>query len=103
MGRTANTGWRLAGAALAWLAGVGLQLQQRELAHVGLSIAAAVIGALGLGVALRWRRAPVLALLAGLLGAAALGFGASGWRASLRLAEVLPAALEGREIGRAHV
>ena len=98
MQRTANTGWRLAGAALAWLAGVALHLQQRELAHVGLSIAAVAVGALGLGLALRWRRAPVLALLAGLLGAAALGFGASGWRASLRLAEVLPAALEGRDV-----
>ena len=98
MHRTANTGWRLAGAALAWLAGVALQLQQRELVHVGLSIAAVAVGALGLGLALRWRRAPVLALLAGLLGAAALGFGASGWRASLRLAEVLPAAIEGRDV-----
>jgi competence protein ComEC len=98
MGRTANTGWRLAGAALAWLAGVALQLQQRELAAIGVSIAMAGIGAFGLFVALRWQRAPLLALAAGLLGAALLGFGASGWRASLRLAEVLPAALEGRDI-----
>ena len=101
MQRTANTGWRLAGVALAWLAGVGLQLQQREVAGVGLQVAAVAVGALGLWVALRSRRAPMLALLAllaGLLGAAALGFGVSNWRASLRLAEVLPAALEGRDV-----
>ena len=94
MGRTANTGWRLAGAALAWLAGVALQLQQRTLWDMSLSIVAVGIGVLGLCVALRWRRA----LLAGLLGAALLGFGSAGWRASLRLAEELPAALEGRDI-----
>ncbi len=94
MGRTANTGWRLAGAALAWLAGVALQLQQRVVWDVSLSIAALGVGAIGLLVALRWHRA----LAAGLLGAALLGFGASGWRASARLAEVLPAALEGRDV-----
>ena len=94
MGRTANTGWRLAGAALAWVAGVALQLQQRALWDMSLSIAAVGVGVLGLCVALRWRRA----LLVGLLGAALLGFGSAGWRASLRLAEILPAALEGRDI-----
>ncbi len=98
MRRTANTGWRLAGVALAWLAGVGLHLQQHELPSLGVLIGVAAIGAFGLGVLLCWRRAPVLALLAGLIGAAALGFGASGWRASLRLAEVLPLALDGRDI-----
>jgi len=94
MRRTANTGWRLAGAALAWLAGVALQLQQRTVWDMSLSVAAVGVGVLGLCVALRWRRA----LLAGLLGAVLLGFGATGWRASLRLAEELPAALEGRDV-----
>ncbi len=98
MQRTANTGWRLAGAALAWLAGVALQLQQRELAGAALYVAAVGVGALGLIVVLRWQRAAVWALAAGLLGAALLGFGASGWRASLRLAEALPATMEGRDI-----
>ena len=95
MERAAHTGWRLAGPALAWVAGVALQLQQRTLWDVGLSMAAVVIGALGLCAAWRWRRA----LIVGLLGAALLGFGAAGWRASARLAEVLPAELEGRDIG----
>ncbi len=94
MQRTANTGWRLAGAALAWLAGVALQLQQQTLWSVSLSIAAVALGAAGLCTALRWRRA----LIAGLAGAVLLGFGASGWRASLRLAEGLPTALEGRDL-----
>jgi competence protein ComEC len=94
MGRSANTGWRLAGAALAWLAGVALQLQQPTVWNVSLSIAAVVLGAAGLCAALRWRAA----LMAGLVGAVLLGFGASGWRASLRLADELPIALEGRDI-----
>jgi competence protein ComEC len=94
MERSANTGWRLAGAALAWLAGVALQLQQQTLWSVSLSIAAVVLGAVALCVALRWRRA----LAVGLVGAALLGFGASAWRASLRLVEELPTALEGRDI-----
>jgi len=98
MGRTANTGWRLAGAALAWVAGVAAHLQHRELADIGVSIAAVGAGALGVVLALRWHRAPAWALAAGLLGAALLGFGASGWRASVRLAEELPAALEGRDV-----
>ena len=94
MGRTANTGWRLAGAALAWVGGVALQLQQPTLWSTALSVTAVALGAAGLCVALRWRRA----LIAGLIGAALFGFGAAGWRASVRLAEELPAALEGRDI-----
>jgi competence protein ComEC len=98
MKKTVNTGWRLAGAALAWLAGVALQLQQRELAGVGVSVAVVGVGALGLFIAVRWRKSALLAVAAGLLGAALLGFGASGWRAALRLAEVLPTTLEGRDV-----
>src|SRR5439155_18336952 len=45
-------------------------------------------------LAWRWRRAAVLALA----DAAMLGVGASGWRASERLAERLPASLEGRDL-----
>src|SRR5438552_9102526 len=51
-------------------------------------------GVLCLALAWRWRRAAVLALA----GAAMLGVGASGWRASERLAERLPASLEGRDL-----
>jgi competence protein ComEC len=93
MGGT-NTGWRLAGLALAWLAGVALQLNERSLLAPAVYIAAVLAGAAGLAIAWRWRGAVVLALL----GAAAFGFGASGWRAGDRLAERLPSSLEGQDL-----
>src|SRR2546425_5891467 len=93
MGGT-NTGWRLAGLALAWLGGVALQLNERALMALSCYVALSAVGALCLAIAWRWRRAFVFALAA----AAMLGAGASGWRASERLAERLPASLEGRDL-----
>jgi len=87
-------GWRLGALALAWIAGVALHLQQRTLWPVSTSVAAAALGLLGLALAWRWRRA----FAVGLLGAALLAFSASEWRASLRLADALPEALEGRDV-----
>ncbi|HKX43438.1 MAG TPA: ComEC/Rec2 family competence protein, partial [Burkholderiaceae bacterium] len=87
-------GWRLAGLALAWLLGVALHLQQRSLWPLAVCIGVGVVGALGLGAALAWRRA----IAFGLIGALALGFGVSGGRAALRWADALPAALEGRDL-----
>jgi competence protein ComEC len=58
------------------------------------TIAAIALGAIGLLMAWRWRRG----FAAGLIGAALLGAGASEWRASLRLADALVPALEGRDI-----
>ncbi|MEP7295713.1 MAG: DNA internalization-related competence protein ComEC/Rec2 [Burkholderiales bacterium] len=89
-----DIGWRLAGLAAAWVFGVALHLQQRSLWPLAASVLVAVLGALLLVVAWRWRRA----FFAGVLGAALLGFGASGWRASLRLADALPVALEGQDL-----
>jgi competence protein ComEC len=89
-----DTGWRLAGLALAWLAGVALHLQAPVLLPAGVYGATLGLAVLGLGAAWRWRRAFVAALL----GAALLGWGASGWRASMRLADVLPVALEGQDL-----
>ena len=80
--------------ALAWLAGVAWQLQQPAVWDVGMSAAAVALGIFGLYAGWRWRSA----LLASLLGAALMGFGVSDWRASLRLADALPAELEGRDI-----
>ena len=94
MRETVDTGMRLAALALAWIAGVALHLQQRALWPEPACAAAALAGMLGLAVAWRWRRAFVVALL----GAALLAFGASGWRASLRLADALPNALEGQDV-----
>lgn len=96
-----EAGWRIAGMALAWLAGVGMQLQQAALwpaaAYGGLAAGlAGLLLALG---AWRWQRRaalpqPAVALvLACLLG---LGFALTGARAAWRLAEALPSALEGR-------
>jgi competence protein ComEC len=90
----ADSGRRLAGLALAWLAGVALHLQEPALLAPVAHGAAIVCGGLALAAAWRWRRAWVLALV----GAALLGWGASEWRATLRLAQALPAALEGQDL-----
>ena len=89
-----DIGWRLAGLALAWVAGVAVQLQQRSLWPVDAYLVAIALGALGAILAWRWRRA----FIAALLGAALLAFGAAGWRASERLADALPVALEGQDL-----
>ncbi len=87
-------GWRLAALLLAWLAGVALQLQERALMPAVAYAALAALALPAIAAAWRWRRLFVLAPL----GVAVLAFGASGGRAALRLAERLPAALEGRDI-----
>ena len=93
MGGT-DTGWRLVGLALAWLAGVALHLQQRALWPLALYAGLLAAGALCLVAAWRWRRAFALALLGALLA----GAGASGWRASLRLADGLAPGVEGHDV-----
>ena len=90
----ADTGRRLAGLALAWLAGVVLHLQTQSLLSATVYGAAMALGGLGLGAAWRWRRAFAVALLS----VALLGWGGSGWRACLRLAEALAPALEGQDL-----
>jgi len=90
----ADTGTRLAALALAWIAGIALQLQQRALWPLEWYGLALVAGLAGVVVAWRWPRAFVL----GLIGALALAVGASGWRASARLADGLPDGLEGRDL-----
>lgn len=87
-------GLRLAALLGAWLAGVALQLQQRELAATMAYALLALAGGVALATAWRWPRAFVLALL----GVAALGFAAAGGRAALRLADALDPALEGRDL-----
>ena len=111
-------GWWMAMAA-AWLAGLGLQLQQASLAssstHVGL-VGGGVVALLGLtwqaaGKLARparrsseasasgaQRLARALLLVSALAGAGALAYGLTGLRAELRLAERLAPALEGRDL-----
>jgi hypothetical protein len=94
MRRSVDVGWWLAGLALAWLAGVAVHLQMRALAPLPWSIGAVGVGVLACVVA--WRRQHPLFLGAALLGVALVAWGASGWRASLRVADELPAALRVR-------
>ena len=90
----ADTGWRLASLALAWVAGVALHLQQRALWSVPDYATLACVGAFGLLAAWRWRRA----FAAGLVGIALLAFASASLRAGSRLADALPAVLEGRNV-----
>jgi len=97
-----DTGWRLALGSLSWLAGIGAQLQQPALWPLPAYLVL-LLAALGL-VAAWWclrtgrRRAAGFALPCLLLGMALAGFGSTGWRATQRLAQTLPAALEGQDL-----
>ncbi len=84
----------MAGMGLAWLLGVALQLQERTLLPLWAYLLCLAGGLVGIAVAWRWPRVWLLALLAAL----ALGGGASGWRASERLADALPPLLEGQDL-----
>lgn len=100
MHERADAGWRLTGLAVAWLAGIGWQLQQRSLWPATAIYAAAAIAVLALAVGWHWRRSRALAPLnwAGCLGVALLAFASCGWRADHRLAYALPPALEGQDL-----
>jgi competence protein ComEC len=96
--RAPGTGSRLAALLLAWLGGVAIQLQERALQPVS---AYAALGAVAVLLAcLAWplrRHGWTSAAL--LLGSAlAAGFASTGGQASMRLADALPAALEGRDL-----
>jgi competence protein ComEC len=91
MGGRLDTGWHLALLGLAWLGGTALQLTRAELMPVGAALALAAV-ALG-GAALLRRR---VAWLAALFVVAA--FGLTEARAGWRLAQALPAALEGQDL-----
>ncbi len=89
-----NTGWRLAFLGLAWPLGAALQLQERSLQSPHAYGLIGVVGALAIGVALRWRRVWVAAVPGLML----LAFALTGERASMQQAELLDAALEGRDV-----
>ena len=88
----------LATLALAWLAGVAAQLRQVALwpwswvaALLGLAAAAALLSIVG-------RRHGRRVFAASAVASALFGFGLTAWHAGLRLADALPAALEGRDL-----
>ena len=97
MGGQEQTGRRLTGLALAWLIGVALHLRQPALWPLASYVAIAAAAALLLALSVRARRV-LPGLLVALACSLALGFGASGSRASLRWADALPAELEGRDL-----
>ncbi len=91
-----HAGWRLASAALAWLLGLALQLQQPALWPLAFYVSGSLVAA---GLLLAALGLPPLrhgALLA--LVVAALAFCSTGWRADVRLAQRLDAALEGQNL-----
>jgi len=79
---------------LAWLAGVAVQLQQRELWRFESYLAVTIIAVAVALISARSRRAFALLVAAAL----ATGFALTGIQASARLAETLPPALEGRDV-----
>ncbi len=101
--RRLHAGGRIALAALAWLAGVAMQLQQAELWPAPVPAALLGLGVLVAGIAWWWSAAgrrvgAVLLDLALIAGVALAGFGATALRAQLRLADRLDPALEGRDV-----
>lgn len=87
-----NTGLRIAACALALVCGAALQLQQPAL-WSAVSYAALIAAALAaFALAWRWHWG------AAVIGLAALAFAGTGLRAHARLADALPAALEGRDV-----
>ena len=87
-------GWRLTALAVAWLAGVALQLQEHALMAWSTYALALCVGVVCLLAMWRTRRAFVWAVL----GLGLLGFSATGGRAFIQLSDSLPAALEGRDV-----
>ena len=89
-----DKGWRLALPALAWLAGMAVQLHERSLQAHAVYLGAMAASALGLVAA--WRRSGACVLA--IVGMAALAYGWAGERAAARLAQELPASLEGQDL-----
>jgi competence protein ComEC len=87
-----NTGLRLAACALALIAGAALQLQQPALWPASMYAALIALALLAFGCACRWHWSVVV------VGLIALSFAGTGLRAQWRLADALPAALEGRDV-----
>ncbi len=92
-----GTGAWLVACLLAWLGGVALQLQERDLldAFSYVVIAAIAMATVAAGIAMRRRR---FAVMPTAIAIATFAFACTGLQATLRLADSLPHALEGRDI-----
>lgn len=100
-------GWRLATAGLAWLAGIGWQLQQAQVWTLQTDVALLVLALIAGLAAWRWAaragqpshsRASWVVAAAWALCCACLGAASTDWRARERLADGLAAELEGQDI-----
>ncbi len=91
--RAVNTGWRLALWGAAWPLGAAFQLREATLQAPAVYAACMLLSGL-LVVAAAMRKHAVI----GALGLALLAFGTTGERAARRLADALPAAIEGRDL-----
>jgi competence protein ComEC len=87
-------GLYLAGTTAAWLLGVAWQLQQQAVRPASLTVALLLAAVPCAMLAWRWHRWALL----GVLAASIAGFAAADLRASLRLADALPAVLEGEDL-----
>jgi len=98
MAGTPDRGWRIVWLALACLGGVVWQLQQATLWPPGTALACTLAAAAAwvLLRAQRLRHGTTWAL--GAISLAVLGFASTDWRASQRLADALPPALEGQDV-----
>jgi len=92
-----NTAWQLSMWAVAWPVGAALQLRETSLQPMAMYAACMVLGAMLLALVLAGRRHWAIGAGA-VIGLSLLAFGATGGRASLRLAEALPATLEARDV-----
>lgn len=93
----AGIGWALG--ATGWLGGIALQLQQPLLWTAGGYVLCGALAVLMGWWARRWSATKALAgALALVIAAASAGFGITGWRAGQRLAQSLPASLEGQDV-----
>ncbi|MCU0922520.1 MAG: DUF4131 domain-containing protein, partial [Burkholderiaceae bacterium] len=97
-----DAGWRMEAAALAWLAGIGWQMQQPQLwpllHYQALLLAALLLAGVGWVLVPQPRGGGAPSLVCLCLALALAGFGSTGWRAAQRLAQVLPASLEGVDL-----
>ncbi|MDQ6627635.1 MAG: DNA internalization-related competence protein ComEC/Rec2 [Pseudomonadota bacterium] len=88
----------LAALMVAWLSGVAIQLLERSLYPTAFYGGGVAVAMLGVAIAVRVRRRPILATLLAASSALLAGFAVSGGQAGLRLADALAPELEGRDL-----
>ena len=93
-----GSGGRLVALPLAWLAGVALQLQQRDLWRLDVYVSIAALAIAAAAIVVASARARAMGGLVVVAAALAAGFALTGTQASLRLVETLATGIEGRDV-----